>query len=52
MVNYWIDLLVCIVGLVVFCIARPDNDKAVRLGYAMFCCGLLAFLFAFKGLAL
>lgn len=38
-----IVLLVLIVGLLMF--ALSANDKITKIGFAMFCCGLLVLLF-------
>ena len=46
-----LSLLVCIIGLVMYLVCgnppSPPNgpgSKAAMVGFAMFCCGLLAFL--------
>jgi Na+/phosphate symporter len=36
----WLVVLIAIAGLIIFVLA--SNPKASQLGYAMFCCGLLA----------
>lgn len=44
-----ISLLVCLVGLLMYALAPQPQAKVVAIGYAMFCCGLLAFLLQFGG---
>jgi hypothetical protein len=43
-----LSFLVLIFGLCMYCFAPPPS-KAIQIGYAMFCCGLLAFLLQFGG---
>ncbi len=39
-----LDFLVMIVGLLIFLLAQPRPARWIEVGFAMFCCGLLALL--------
>lgn len=43
----YLSPMVCLVGLLVYIFV--DKPKASQVGFAMFCCGLLAALFQFAG---
>lgn len=43
-----LSLVVCIVGLLMYAMAKT-NEQVRTVGYAMFCCGLLAFLLTGPG---
>jgi hypothetical protein len=45
--NVWLSLIVCLVGLVVYCISQ--NGKAQTLALHCFWVGLLVFLLNFGG---
>ena len=40
----YLSLLVCVIGLVLYCFARPEQSKTAEVGRIMFAFGLLAFL--------
>ena len=42
-----LSFIVCIIGLIVYLLAKPPNDKMKEIGRIMFWVGLLAFLLAF-----
>jgi len=48
----YLSLIVCIIGLIIYMITNPVNNKAVEVGRIMFAFGLLALLLTAQSLNL
>jgi hypothetical protein len=48
----YLSLIVCIIGLLIYVVTRPENGKTTEAGRIMFEYGLLAFLLTMQALTL